>query len=134
MKNTINKLNIYVLSDYKVIVLNKKVKCDYICLYPNGWKIENKLVLPSPIHYEESYISDITRDDFDSFSLFDTSFTKVYLFKGVKNDIFIHLNNKDKIKINPEDKVNGIHLIKEKDLESYIKYINDYKDINNYKI
>ena len=65
MKNTINKLNIDVLSDYKVIVLNKKVKCDYICLYPNGWKIENKLVLPSPIHYEESYISDITRDDFD---------------------------------------------------------------------
>lgn len=79
-------------NDKEVIIMIEKVGCDFACLYPKGWKIENKVVIPSTIHFEESFYIDISRESFDSLASFDTKYTRILILKGVKKDIFIHIN------------------------------------------
>ena len=70
----------------------------------------------------------------------DSDYEKILLISGVKNDIFIHVNGKSKKLLHPEDKVNGIHIMKKEEYKDYInnKYINKnndkYFDIEEYNI
>lgn len=121
-------------NDKEVVIMIEKVWCDFVCLYPEGWKIENKVVMPSAIHFEESFYIDISRESFDSLASFDTKYTRILILKGVKKDIFIHINGGKKELLHPEDEVNGIHIMKDRDLDIFLKYKNDYIEKKNYQI
>lgn len=115
-----------ILENEKIVLIKEKIVSDFVCLYPNGWKVENKLVMPSVIHHEESLILDKSRELFDKLCNYDTTYTKIFLLCGVSNDIFIHSNGIHKKIVHPEDEVNGVHIMKEEDLEKFLKYKNDY--------
>lgn len=121
-------------NDKEVVIMIEKVCCDFVCLYPKGWKIENKVVMPSVIHFEESFYIDISRESFDYFASFDTKYTRILILKGVKKDIFIHTNGGKKELLHPEDEVNGIHIMKDKDVDIFLKYKNDYTEKKTYQI
>ena len=106
----------------------------HIIIYPEGFKLENTSIMPSIIHYENKSYIDIPIDEFDSFVKMKTDYLKVFLVKGIKYDLFIHQNCKKKEVIHPEDEINGIHIVKDDDLENYIKNIELYKDRKEYKI
>lgn len=120
--------------DRHIIIYKVKMYGDYCCLYPEGFKLENTSVMPSVIHYENKSYIDIPRDEFDSFVKMKTDYLKVFLVKGIKYDLFIHQNGKKKEVIHPEDEINGIHIVREYDLDNYIKNIELYKDRKEYKI
>ena len=100
----------------------------------NEIRIENASVIPSAIHYEVKSYDTIPRDEFDSFVKMECDYLKILLIKGVKYDIFIHPNGKVKTRINPEDEVNGIHIVKEEDLDSFLENKDNYREWNKYKI
>ena len=124
----------------KIVILKMRFKCNYLCLYPSCWKLEYKSVLPSVIHFENSSTIDIDNDDLLEYINLDSDYEKILLISGVKNDIFIHVNGKAKKLLHPEDKVNGIHIMKKEEYKDYInnKYINNnndkYFDIEEYNI
>ncbi|MBQ7276557.1 MAG: hypothetical protein IJS58_04830 [Bacilli bacterium] len=124
----------------KIVILKMRFKCNYLCLYPSYWKLEYKSVLPSAIHFEISNTIDIDNDDLLEYINLDSDYEKILLISGVKNDIFIHVNGKSKKLLHPEDKVNGIHIMKKEEYKDYInnKYINKnndkYFDIEEYNI
>ena len=124
----------------KIVILKMRFKCNYLCLYPSCWKLEYKSVLPSVIHFENSSTIDIDNDDLLEYINLDSDYEKILLISGVKNDIFIHVNGKSKKLLHPEDKVNGIHIMKKEEYKDYInnKYINNnndkYFDIEEYNI
>lgn len=90
--------------------------------------------MPSVIHVEESLYVNKSRESFDYLSSFDTKYTKILILKGVTKDIYIHINGRKKELLKPEDEVNGIHIMKQEDLKTYLKYKNDYIEKNTYKI
>lgn len=128
------KNNIIINENDNIAVVYEKIQCDFVCLYPNGWKVENKLVLPSTIHFEDSFINDKSRESFDKLVDYNTDYKKVFIIKGVKNDILIHANGQKKELIHPEDEVNGVHIMKFEDFEKYLKYKDDFTERKVYKI
>ncbi len=59
-------------------------------------KLKTKLVLPSTVHFEDSFINDKSRESFDKLVDYNTDYKKVFIIKGVKNDILIHANGQKK--------------------------------------
>ena len=130
----LNKRRIHYIDEKNVVIYKVKMHCDFICFYPNEIRIENTSVIPSAIHYEVKSYNSIPRDEFDSFVKVESDYLKILLIKGVKYDIFIHPNGKVKTRINPEDVVNGIHIVKEEELDSFLVNKDNYREWNNYKI
>ena len=130
----LKKRRIYFDEDRQIVTYKIKIYGDYLCLYPNGFKLENTSVMPSVVHYENKSYVDIPREEFDSFVRMKTEYLKIFVVKGIKYDLFIHQNGKKKEVIQPEDEINGVHIIKEYDLNNYLNNIELYKEKNIYKI
>ena len=130
----LKKRRLQFIDEKKVVIYKVKMYCDYLCLYPDSIRMENTSVMPSVVHFENKSYNSIPRDEFDSFEKIESNYLKIFLVKGVKRDIFIHPNGKAKTLINPEDEVNGIHIIKEEELDNFIKNIGYYKEKYIYKI
>ena len=130
----LKKRRIYFDEDRQIVTYKIKIYGDYLCLYPNGFKLENTSVMPSVVHYENKLYVDIPRDEFDSFVRMKTEYLKIFVVKGIKYDLFIHQNGKKKEVIQPEDEINGVHIIKEDDLNNYLNNLELCKEKNIYKI
>lgn len=130
-----DKAKYYVDDVQKVVICKDRFSCQFLCLYPSGWKIENKVVLPSPIHYSDEVYKNRSRDKFDAFCKYEyKNYTKVYLISGVKDAIFFHPCGDDKKAINPEDIVNGVHIVSKKNIREYLKYKDNYQEYKEYTI
>ena len=130
----LKKRRLQFIDEKKVVIYKVKMYCDYLCLYPESIKMENTSVMQSVVHYENKSYNSIPREEFDSFVKMESDYLKIFLVKGVKHDIFIHPNGKVKTLINPEDEVNGVHILKEEELDNFINNIGYYKEKNNYNI
>lgn len=128
------KNNIIINKNEKIVVMYENIQCDFVCLYPSGWEIESKIVLPSVIHFEENFISNKSRESFDKLVEYNTEYKKVFIIKGVKYDVLIHTYGRKKELIHSEDEVNGVHIMKFEDFEKYLNYKDDFTERKVFKI
>jgi len=101
----------------------------------NGdWRIFNTITLPSEIHYEINTTSNFFPSAYDKLLKLNTNKIKILLLTGKRSTAFIHQSHIDLRLINPEDLVNGIHIVH---INDFFKYINDYSlftEFNDYII
>jgi len=123
----------FTYNDNNVALFVEKLSAKELCIYPNIWKYENRVTLPSVIHHEESFISDYNSIGFSKLKKIDDKYLKILAIKDL-DKLTIHINGMNKCIINPEDSVNDIHIILYKDLDNYLKYCNDFVEYKKYKI
>ena len=113
---------LHFIKEKKVIIYKIKVYCDNFCLCPDRIIIENISALSSSNARQKKTNHIIPRDEFDSFVKMESDYLKIFLVSGVKHNIYI--NDMEKVNIiNPEDDVNGVHIIKEEELDNYLENI-----------
>lgn len=117
----------------KFALIKEKVYADELCIYPKEWKVEHKGVFPSPIHYETSKINSYISKGFEKLNELENNYTKILVLDEIKR-LSIHVNGGKKEILLPENTVNDIHIIINRELDNYMKYCNDYKDIIKYSI
>lgn len=115
------------------VIAYETVHANELCIYPEGWKIENKGVFPSAIHFETSNITDYKSRSYDEMLSITNNINKVIVLKKVDR-ISIHPSNAKKQLLLPENKVNGINIVLESELDNLLKYYNDFKDKIDYKM
>ena len=135
MKISNGKYKYRLIEDKKVIIYDDYFNGKYLCLYPGEWKEEKIILVPSFVFNKESIFKSISRVDFDEFVKFTyEDYEKIYLIHGIKKEVYVHPEGMSKTHVNVEDEVNGVHLIKEDDLDGYLLYQGKYKEINKFKI
>ena len=117
----------------KFAYVTEKVFADELCIYPNEWKIENRKVFPSVIHYETSNINNYYSKGFEKLRKLNDEYIKVLVLEEVKR-LSIHANGRKKEILLPENMVDNIHIILKEEFDNYMLYFNDFKDIVNYKL
>ena len=134
--NIVNDKSKYkVYEEEKVILYNAHYSGYFLCLYPDGFKIEKKVFVPSFILNHDTIYKMCDRVEFDKLANFNyPGYEKVYLLNGIKKDIYVHPNGMVKTHINMEDTINGVHIIKSEDLDEYLKYKDYYKERNEFTI
>lgn len=115
----------------KFIVFIEKIKSDNLCLYPKGWKIENKSVMPSVIHYESSSIVDYQADKLKELISLEEEAIKILLLDKTK-ELFIHLEGTNKKLLLPEDTVSDVHSMKQNEFEHFVANYNKFYEFNKY--
>lgn len=127
--------NVYYLNelDNKFAIYIEDISSKELCVYPKVWKVENRYVLPSVIHHEEGFIKEYISKGFDKLKDINDEYIKVLVLKNL-DVLTIHANGRKKEILLPENTVNNIHIMLEKDFDNYIKFCNDYKDSISYKI
>ena len=117
-----------------IVLAKEYVNAFELCLYPNSWKIEKKYVLPSPIHYEESNILNFSSSCFDKLvNISKEDIVKILVIDGV-DKITVHQNGKMKELLLPEFLVNGVHVVRSEELNHFLKYLNDFNEIKEFKL
>lgn len=128
-----NGLYYFEYNNKKFVIAYESVKADELCIYPNEWKIENKNVLPSAIHYEISDIATYTSKYYNSLVNINEEIIKILVLKNV-DKISIHPNYEKKHLLLPENLVNGINVVSLDELDNLIIHYNDFIEIKSYKI
>ena len=128
-----NELYYFEFNSEKFVVAYETVHANELCIYPEGWKIENKGVFPSAIHFETSNITDYKSRSYDEMLSITNNINKVIVLKKVDR-ISIHPSNAKKQLLLPENKVNGINIVLESELDNLLKYYNDFKEKIDYKM
>ncbi len=117
-----------------MIQYHQHIKCDYLCLYPKGWKTIDKNVLPSIILYDYNTEYDLSRKEFDELCNFKDEGIKLFIVSGVKYNIYIHSSGNNKQILNPEDLVNNVHIVRKEELNSFLDNIDNYNEYKVYNI
>lgn len=117
--------------DYAMV--KEKVHARELCLYPGVWKIENRGVMPSHIHYEMSMINEYKSKGYDKLIDIKEDVIKILVLDEIF-EVTIHPNGSSKKILLPEDLVNNIHIVRQDEFNTYIKYIDEYKEFTKYKI
>ena len=94
------------VASYEIIDANE------VFIYPDGWKIENKGFFPSVIHFETSNITKYESKCFNEMLSIKDDINKIIILRKV-DKISIHLNHENKQLLLPENKVNGINIVRE---------------------
>lgn len=131
----IEKDNMYFIeyNNLKYVIAFESIYANELCIYPNTWKIENRGVLPSVVHYETSNINEYKSKFFDKMLSLTDYENKIIVMKNVDR-ISIHPNHNKKQLLMPEDKVNGINIVKESEVDNLLKYYNDFFEKKEYII
>ena len=117
----------------KFVIAYETIDADELCIYPNVWKIENKSVFPSVIHYETSSINEFNSKYYNKMLSIEEEINKIIIIKKVKK-ISIHPNYQKKHLLLPENKVNGINIVSETEVDNLLKYYNDFNEKKEYTI
>lgn len=136
-----NKIPCYIKDNMKYfnyknnefVIAYEIVDANELCIYPKTWKVENKSVIPSVIHYETSDINNYESKYYNKLLEISEDVNKILVLKKV-DKISIHPNNGSKQLLLPENKVNGINIVNEEELDNLLEYYNDFIDVKEYKI
>lgn len=121
-------------NENNIVLAKEYVNASELCLYPNSWKIEKKYVLPSPIHYEESNILNFSSSGFEKLvNISKEDIVKILVIDGV-DKITVHQNGKMKELLLPEFLVNGVHVVRNEELNHFLKYLNDFTEIKEFNL
>lgn len=115
------------------IITYEMVDANELCIYPRIWKVENKSVIPSVIHYETSDINNYESENYNKLLEISKNVNKILVLRKV-DKITIHPNNESKHLLLPENKVNGINIVSEEELDNLLEYYNDFIDVKEYTI
>ncbi|MBQ8292363.1 MAG: type II toxin-antitoxin system RelB/DinJ family antitoxin [Bacilli bacterium] len=126
-----NNLYYFKYNNEKFVVSYEIVDANEVCIYPGGWKIENKGVFPSVVHFETSNITDYKSKSYDEMVSITDKINKIIILKKV-DVISIHPNHEKKQLLLPENKVNGINIVLESEVDHLLQYYNDFNDIVEY--
>ena len=113
------------------VIAYETINANELCIYPDSWKIENKGVFPSAIHFETSNINEYKSNFFNKMSLVNEDVNKIIVLRKV-DKVSIHPSHEKKHLLLPENKVNGIHIVLESELDNLLKYYNDFVEVRQY--
>lgn len=113
------------------VVAYETVNANELCIYPNSWKIENKGVFPSVIHFETSNIDEYKSNYFEKMMLVNEYINKIIVLRKVEK-VSIHPSHEKKHILLPENKVNGIHIVLESEIDNLLKYYDDFVEVREY--
>ena len=68
----------------KFVIAYETIDADELCIYPGSWKIENRSVIPSVIHFETSNISEYKSKYFDKMLTLSQEIIKIIVLKQVE--------------------------------------------------
>ena len=127
----INNLYYFEYNNEKFVASYEIIDANEVCIYPDGWKIENKGVFPSAIHFETSNITNYESKCFNEMLSITDNINKIIILRKV-DKISIHPNHEKKQILLPENKVNGINIVREAEVYNLLQYYNDFNDIVEY--
>ena len=127
----INNLYYFEYNNEKFVAAYEIIDANEVCIYPDGWKIENKGVFPSVIHFETSNITKYESKCFNEMLSITDKINKIIILRKV-DMISIHPNHEKKQLLLPENKVNGINIVRESEVYNLLQYYNDFNDIVEY--
>ena len=123
----------FICSELKLVIAYEKINANELCIYPSSWKIENRSAFPSVIHFETSNISDYKSKYFDKMLTLSQEIIKIIVLKQV-GKVSIHPNHENKQILLPENKVNGVHIVLETEMDELLKHYNDFSEVKQYTL
>ena len=115
------------------VIAYEKINANELCIYPSSWKIENRSAIPSVIHFETSNISEYKSKYFDKMLTLSQEIIKIIVLKQV-GKVSIHPNHENKQILLPENKVNGVHIVLETEMDELLKHYNDFSEVKQYTL
>lgn len=128
-----NNLYYFEYNNENFVLAYETIDANELCIYPDGWKVENKGVFPSAIHFETSNITKYESKYFDQLISITDNIKKIIVLKNVSK-ISIHPSHENKHVLLPENKVNGVNIVMESEVDNLLLYYNDFTDKREYKI
>lgn len=127
----INNLYYFEYNNEKFVASYETINANELCIYPDGWKIENKGVFPSVIHFETSNITKYESKCFDEMQHITDNINKIIILRKL-DKISIHPNHEKKHALLPENKVNGINIVLESEIVNLLNFYSDFKETREY--